>query len=63
MATSIMKLPLLKPGYWWWNTAPVGQDPVWEQKPMPDPVVLDCQIKTLFGYETREFMARQYRSK
>ena len=36
-------------------------DPVWEQKPMPDPVDLNRQMDTIFGYETREFMARQYK--
>ena len=61
MTTSIMKLPPLKPGYWWWNTAPIGQDPVWQQTPMPDPVNLNKQIETIFGYETHAFMARQYK--
>lgn len=58
MANTFMTLPPLKPGYWWWNTAPIGQDPVWEQKPMP--IQSDARI---FGYERTEFMARQYRKK
>ena len=61
MATSIMQLPPCKPGYWYWNTAPIGMDPMWEQKPMPDPVDPNRQLETIFGYETREFMARQYK--
>src|SRR5690606_14159817 len=63
MATSIMHLPPCRPAYWYWNTAPIGQDPVWQREPMPDPVAvyLNRQPKPSFGYEPQEFMARQYK--
>lgn len=60
MATSIMKLPPLKPGYWWENVAPLGSDPKWVQKPMPPVEDLNLPFK-LFGYQQSAFMARQYR--
>lgn len=56
MATSIMKLPPLKPGYWWENIAPLGSEPEWVAKPAP--IQSDDRI---FGYDRAEFMARQYR--
>lgn len=49
--------PPLKPGYWWWNVADLGQSPKWEQRPMP---VADDN--KLFGYDEKQFMARQYRA-
>lgn len=58
MANTIMTLPPLKPGYWWWNIAPIGEKPEWVQKPAP--IESDDRI---FGYDRAEFMARQYRKK
>ena len=48
-----------KPGFWFVNTAPLGDDPVWELQRAPyyDPLV----DSKLFGYDAKQFMARQYR--
>lgn len=51
--------PSLKPGYWWWNVAPLGDRPIWEQCPMPADV-RPGEIDKILGYETKVFMARQY---
>lgn len=58
--TRIMDLPPLKPGYWWWNVAPIGDRPVWEQRPMPSDE-RPGQIDKILGYETKAFMAKQYK--
>ena len=55
--TKDQPLPL---GYWWWNTAALGEKPVWEQRPMPKDVA-PGRIDSLFGYETKAFLARQYK--
>jgi hypothetical protein len=60
MATSIMNMPPLPKGMWWWNVAPIGSKPVWEQRPMPKDVSPD-QIDTIFGYDTKAFLRRQYK--
>lgn len=52
----VMELSPCKPGYWYVNTAPLGEKPTWEQHPMPH----DNSGK-LFGYDEKEFMRKQYR--
>ena len=45
-----------KPGYWHVNVAPLGEDPFWEEQPMPV-----NQDEKLFGYDVKEFLAKQYK--
>ena len=56
MSRTIMSLPPLKPGYWWVNIAPIGDDPKWVQQPAP----VSDEGK-LFGYDAKTFMAKQYK--
>lgn len=46
----------LKPGYWWWNVAQLGDKPDWIQVVEPGGV-----DNKLFGYDVDTFMARQYK--
>lgn len=55
-ARRIMEFPPAGPGKWWVNVAPLGAKPVWEVQVMPLP-----ENDLLFGYEPREFLAKQYR--
>ena len=56
MTTKEMFKTPCKPGYWFVNVARVDESPRWVQQPKP----VDT-TGTLFGYEARAFMARQYR--
>ena len=47
----------LKPGYWWQNTAPLGEKPTWKQRPEPHA----ADDGRLFGYDAAEFLAKQYK--
>lgn len=56
-AARFMDLPDLRPGYCWYDDAPLGANyHYWRERvaPLPD-------TDTLFGYDRRAFMARQYR--
>lgn len=48
-----------KSGYWFVNIAPLGELPQWEMQKAPYSPSMDQ--KTIFGYEQKAFMARQYR--
>lgn len=49
-----------KPGNWLWNIAPLGEAPDWQEQAMPDIVDINSAL-TLFGYEQKEFMRKQYK--
>jgi hypothetical protein len=51
-----------KPGYCWVNVAALGEAPDWQEQVSPHGAMSDpnAGIRTLFGYDTQEFMARQY---
>lgn len=52
---NFMKMPPLKSGYVWSNVAPLGEKPEWVAIP-------DIQSSgKLFGYDTADFMQRQYK--
>lgn len=53
---TIMAMPPCPPGKWYVNIAPLGEKPRWELRVQPPP-----ENNRLFGYEEREFMAKQYR--
>lgn len=52
--------PPLAPGYWYVNVARVDQTPDWRVQPKP-PGGSPNDEPTLFGYDAKEFMAKQYR--
>jgi hypothetical protein len=53
-----MQGPTLTPGYWWSQEAPLGSwESVWREVVKPPTPRAD----TIFGYEERAFMARQYK--
>lgn len=61
-----MKLPPLPPGYVWNDAAATGEPALWVMVPAPadwcrtfDEICRDGD--RLFGYDRREFIARQYR--
>lgn len=58
-SAEILKLPPHKPGYCWTNVAPLGERPVWEERVAP----WIASEGKLFGYDEKEFMAKQYRRK
>ena len=45
-----------KPGYWWVNKAALGKAPNWKQEPEP----YREKPGTIFGYEEKAFLRRQY---
>lgn len=45
-----------KPGYWFVNVALLGDAPDWVQQQIQP----EQNEKTIFGYETASFMAKQY---
>jgi hypothetical protein len=60
MARRFLDLPPHKPGYCWWNVAPLGEDPVWEERVAPWTIATEGK---LFCYNEAEFMAKQYKRK
>lgn len=54
----VMQGPPLTPGYWWSQEAPLGSgESVWREVVQPPTPRTD----TIFGYDERAFMARQYK--
>ena len=55
---SFMMMPALRQGYEWRDESPIGSEwHHWVEKPVqPRP-----DRSTIFGYDAREFMARQYK--
>lgn len=49
--------PKLKPGYWWHDRAPLGAG----YGDHYEVVAPQSNTKLLFGYEEKEFMAKQYK--
>jgi len=47
-----------KPGYWWINKSNLGESPNWEQEPEPHKE----EPGTIFGYEEKEFLRKQYKA-
>lgn len=60
MKTKEMMRATAPTGYWWENVAPLGEAPDWQLSPIPPSVDPNHGVGRLFGYETAEFMARQY---
>ena len=58
MSRRFLDLPPHKSGYCWRNVAPLGEKPVWEEHVATWAIACDG---TLFGYEEKEFMAKQYK--
>jgi hypothetical protein len=56
MTSQEMMKTKAKPGYWWVNVAPLGSKPNWQEQVSPL-----RKTKTLFGYDVKEFMAKQYK--
>ena len=56
MSRKFLDLPIHKHGYLWENVAPLGEEPLWEERPEPA-----SYEDRLFGYEVQEFMAKQYK--
>lgn len=52
-----MQGPALKPGYWWQDRAPLGAG-YGDHHEVVAPV---CTKGKLFGYDEKEFMAKQYK--
>lgn len=52
----MMKAAPCAPGYWFENIAPLGETPDWRERHIPY-VAPD----TLFGYEPKAFLRKQYR--
>ena len=50
--TNLIKL---KPGYWWWNIADLGETPDWQERPIPH-----VKSDDIFGYKMSELLAKQY---
>lgn len=46
-----------KPGYWWVNVSGIGEPPDWVQQVKPQP-----ETNTLFGYEEKAFLRKQYKA-
>ena len=57
MTSAEMRKSCHKPGYRWTNVAPLGSDPDWREEVEPTARGDD----TLFGYDRRAFMAKQYK--
>lgn len=56
MTSQEMMRQTCKPGYWFVNIAPIGNEPNWQQQPVP----LNRDGK-LFGYDEKQFLQRQYK--
>lgn len=56
MTSQEMMKAKCKPGYWWVNVAPLDESPDWQAQVAP----LKPDDK-LFGYDVKEFMAKQYK--
>ena len=54
---SFMKGPNLTPGYWWSDRSPLGAGYGDHHEVVCPPKT----TKTLFGYEEKEFMSKQYK--
>lgn len=50
----------IRPGYWMVNVAPLGSDPDWREEAKP-PDVDPNKPQTLFGYEEKELLRKQYK--
>jgi hypothetical protein len=62
MTSQEMMKAKAKPGYWFVNIAAVDQPQNWQEQVMPDSESdPNYGIQKLFGYETKAFMAKQYR--
>jgi hypothetical protein len=59
MTSQEMMKAKAKPGYWFVNVAPLGDEPDWIEQRVPyfDPLA----DRKLFGYDAKEFMQRQYK--
>jgi hypothetical protein len=60
VAKTVGEWPILPKGHSWRNNEPLGESPIWREVPYPVESV-DPNHQTLFGYEVKEFMAKQYR--
>lgn len=60
MTSKESRVYVCKPGYWLVNVAPLGETPDWQEQVMP-PTQDPNAKQTLFGYEEREFLAKQYK--
>ena len=59
-AKTMKDWPILPKGHSWRNNEPLGESPIWREVPYPVESV-DPNHETLFGYEVKEFLAKQYR--
>jgi hypothetical protein len=59
-AKTLKDWPTLPKGHSWRNNEPLGESPIWREVPYPVESV-DPNHETLFGYEVKEFMAKQYK--
>lgn len=55
-----------KPGAWLANIASLGDTPNWQEQPEPmqnheSTYLLTGEVREIFGYDAKEFMARQYK--
>jgi hypothetical protein len=60
VAKTVGEWPILPKGHSWRNNEPLGESPIWREVPYPVESV-DPNHQTLFGYDVKEFMAKQYR--
>ena len=60
VAKTVGEWPILPKGHSWRNNEPLGESPIWREVPYPVESV-DPNHETLFGYEVKEFMAKQYK--
>ena len=56
MTSQEMMKATAKPGYWWVNVANVDQPQNWQEQVKPHE-----SRGLLFGYEEKEFLAKQYK--
>lgn len=61
MTTQEMMKAKAKPGYWFVNIAPIDQPQNWVEQVMPPDVNPNGYDGKLFGYDEKEFLAKQYK--
>jgi hypothetical protein len=55
MTTKEMRRAICRPGYWFVNTARLGEAPNWVEQVLPH------EQKYLFGYVPSDLLAKQYK--